>query len=148
MYVRETWQSFFPEEVTEHHQQGARSFSGIPAETAKGHYMYFYYRADGEVPPDPKYGKANWRPSIHMPREAARIFLRVTDVRVQNIFEVSEHDAVEDGFEVTLDKGGTVWFDAAHNMRSYWYDTYGTINNWMWVYYFTRISKEEAHDDR
>lgn len=39
-----------------------------------------FYRADGES--DDVY---RWRPSIHMPREAARIWLRVTDVRVERL---------------------------------------------------------------
>lgn len=33
-----------------------------------------------------------WHPSIHMPKEAARIFLRVTDVRVENLNDISFND--------------------------------------------------------
>lgn len=157
MYVRETWQSFFPEEVTEHHQQGARSFSGIPAETAKGHYMYFYYRADGEVPPDPKHGKAHWCHSIHMPREAARIFLRVTDVKVQHIDTMTEQDAVEDGFTSTYgltsnyasdNEYGPLPQSALDQFKQFWLSQYGPDTHWMWVYYFKPISREEADHDR
>lgn len=39
----------------------------------------FWYKADSTVQ------NIKWRPSIHMPREAARIFLRVTDVRVERL---------------------------------------------------------------
>ena len=97
LWVRETWQSFFPEEVTQNHQQGPRSFSGVPAETAKGHYMFFYYRADGEAPDDPKYGKAVWHPSIFMPRRASRILLEVTDVKVERLQDITEEDAEKEG---------------------------------------------------
>lgn len=132
LWVRETWQSFFPEEVTQNHQQGPRSFSGIPAETAKGHYMYFYYRADGEVPDDPKYGKANWRPSIFMPRGAARIFLRVTDVRAERVQDITETDAKAEGavftdygiyqpkWKASLD-GGKTFYPAAPAQHPGWH---------------------------
>lgn len=36
-----------------------------------------------------------WRPSIHMPKEAARIFLRVTDVRVERLQDITELDILE-----------------------------------------------------
>ena len=38
-----------------------------------------------------------WRPSIHMPREAARIWLRVMDVRVERLQEIDEDGAQAEG---------------------------------------------------
>lgn len=38
-----------------------------------------------------------WKPSIHMPKQAARIFLRVTDVQVERLNEISQSDAIDEG---------------------------------------------------
>lgn len=72
-------------------------------------YGKYFYRADGEEIDMPlitggtiKYGKADglrWRPSIHMPKEAARIWLKVTDVRVERLQDITEEDAFEEGYE-------------------------------------------------
>lgn len=51
-----------------------------------------FYRADGkslEIEP--------WRPSIHMPKWAARIWLEITGVRVQRLQDISRGDAMAKG---------------------------------------------------
>ena len=66
LYVRETW-------------------CGLPVNEAghmRGHTIY-YYKADGEL--RPKGWRGTWHPSIHMPKEAARIWLKVTNVRVERL---------------------------------------------------------------
>ncbi len=40
---------------------------------------------------------SGWSPSIHMPKEAARIFLRVTDVRVERLQDITEEQAKNEG---------------------------------------------------
>ena len=40
-----------------------------------------------------------WKPSIHMPKEAARIWLKVTDVRVERLQEIDEDGVRDEGFK-------------------------------------------------
>ena len=51
------------------------------------------YRADGQCE------VAQWKPSIHMPRWASRITLRVTDVRVERVQELEESEIGAEGIE-------------------------------------------------
>lgn len=43
--------------------------------------------------------KVEWRPSIHMRKEYAQIWLELTDVRVQRLQDVSEEDAIAEGID-------------------------------------------------
>lgn len=54
----------------------------------------YVYKVDGIPNSFPYWGNAStgknevWRPSLHMPKEAARIFLKVTDVRVERLHDI------------------------------------------------------------
>lgn len=92
LWVRETW-AFWPcitcgEPCANSAIDSNTMFWKAPAimETADGLTEgCFLYRADGEAPVFP--GGHIWRPSIHMPRQAARIFLRVTEVFPERLRE-------------------------------------------------------------
>lgn len=60
------------------------------------------YKAGGKetfagFPPMLPNEKGVWRPSIHMPKEAARIFLRVTGVGTERLHDMTDRDAEEEG---------------------------------------------------
>lgn len=134
LYVRETW-------------------CGLPI-TANGHmrgHDVYYYRADGDLRPEGWRG--NWRPSIHMPKEAARIFLKVTGVRVERLWDMTESDAVKEGF--VDDRGLEYWVGntAEGNFLEMWDTTikkdqlqyYGwNANPYVWVIEFEVIDKAAA----
>lgn len=100
-----------------------------------------------------------WRPSIHMPREAARIFLRVESVRVERLQNITDEQAKKEGAEGWLVASTRDWDknpDYILSFRYIWNNTvkkayralYGwDANPWVWVIEFERISREEAISD-
>lgn len=54
-----------------------------------------------------------WHPSIHMPKEAARIWLKVTDVRVERLQEITEDGAKAEG--ANFKNGKNVGFEEKMN---------------------------------
>lgn len=111
---------------------------------------HYIYKADGGRAVAAGYAKEpRWRPSIHMPREAARIFLRVNDVRVERLHEISEEDAIAEGFadspagtESPLERFTILWDKTVkrENLRKYGYHA----NPWVWVIEFECCDKPEG----
>ena len=85
-----------------------------------------------------------WHPSIHMPKEAARIWLKVTDVRVERLQDMTDDDAEAEGcFDYTSTALG--FFDVWDStIKKSDLDRYGwNANPWVWVIKFERCEKPE-----
>ena len=82
-----------------------------------------------------------WHPSIHMPREAARIFLRVTDVRVERVQDIDDDGVVAEGLNIG-DPFDELWDSTIKpaDRALYGWDA----NPWVWVIEFERITREEV----
>ena len=134
LYVRETW-------------------TILPV-TPGGHFRpsgAYYYKADGDMRPD-RFRVNGWHPSIHMPKEAARIFLRVQDVHVERLQEITGAECVREGIpQESLKEVGEAF--TAGQFAGLWDSTvkpsdralYGwDANPRVWVIDFERISRDEA----
>lgn len=111
----------------------------------------FAYRADGEEP-DGWDGNDRWYPSIHMPKEAARLFLRVTGVRCERLQEITSGEAVAEGIQSNL-RSPSEAADALIAFEALWNSTvrqdamkrWGwNANPWVWVIEFERIDKPKG----
>ena len=93
--------------------------------------------------------KIVWRPSIHMPKAAARLFLRVTSVRIQRLQEITSGEAVAEGIKSNL-RTSSEAADALIAFEELWNSTvkpadlpyYGWgANPWVWVIEFERCDR-------
>lgn len=88
-----------------------------------------------------------WKPSIHMPKEAARIWLKVTDVRVERLQEMTDDDAEAEGcFDYTSTALGfpDVWNSTIKKSDL---DRYGwNANPWVWVIEFEQCEKPKEEN--
>jgi hypothetical protein len=138
LYVRETWEHF---ECCccegDEHRNCYREPQQSVLNKSCGCYMY---RATDEI-----YGDARWHPSIHMPKEAARIWLKVTDVRVERLQDMTDDDAEAEGcFDYTSTALGfpDVWDSTIKKSDI---DRYGwDANPYVWVISFERCEKPEG----
>lgn len=92
-----------------------------------------------------------WHPSIHMPKKAARIFLRVKSVRAEQLKDIRYFGCLAEGIPYRQMED-----DIIRDFAELWDSTmkpadrefYGwDANPWVWVIEFERGSKEEALKD-
>lgn len=136
LYVRETYQ---------------RLYSHIALDFSDNTYAYIYKAShNGE---DWEQGSQNWawKPSIHMPKEAARIFLKVTGVRVERLNDITSKEAIKEGLKDKYAYGEYNSMEPKKLFIDLWnttinkqdLDTYGwEANPYVWVIEFERIEVE------
>lgn len=114
----------------------------------------FVYKAD-----DPNaYPGMKWKPSIHMQKRAARIWLQVIDVRIERLHDITQEDAIAEGVEKRPGTDQSTKFDYKHygyelsydvdakvSFRTLWDkvngpDSWGA-NPWVWVISYKILSK-------
>ena len=127
LFVRETW---------------ARLVTAKDGEMQSERYVY---KATDEYP----FGesgyivKFRWKPSIHMPKEAARIWLKVTDVRVERLQDIDGRGAEKEGMDsdMPITNFIQVWNSTIkkQDLDSYGWDA----NPWVFVVSFEKIEKEK-----
>lgn len=137
LYVRETW--------SEGYEDGT-----------------YIYRADDKLADLPTFKESSkliYHPSIHMPKEAARIWFKITNVRVERLQDITvdgchreginiETSAVTDGetlnrkHDFSLEKFETLWNSTVKKSDI---DRYGwNANPYVWVIEFDRCDKPEG----
>lgn len=163
LWVRETWQHVYTYDDSD------------KAIEETGRYVYF---ADDPMPftywVDTDTGEHKdqmpWRPSIHMPRDAARIFLRVNDVQVERLNEISQSDAIDEGaltcdlcetdeYKESCEKAKRegskppIGYSPRERFAALWDSTiknteitkYGWVANpWVWVIKFERCERPDS----
>nr|DAH05488.1 MAG TPA: hypothetical protein [Bacteriophage sp.] len=140
LYVRETW-----EHIECHCCEGdehGNCFQEPQKSVLCKSYGCYVYRATNEIS-----GDARWHPSIHMPKEAARIWLKVTDVRVERLQNITETQAQAEGCDSGLLTGACTargQFEYLWNstIKKSDLDRYGwNASPWVWVIEFERCEK-------
>lgn len=133
LYVRETWQMV----------RYLKPRMALPVDFKE---IEYFYKAGGEIA-NSDGTPFKWRPSIHMPKEAARIFLRVVSVKPERLRDMVLADVLMEGITE-----GDSYEDTWKRWRDTWNSTispadlptYGwEANPWVWVIRFERCEKPQ-----
>lgn len=142
LYARETW----TEECGKYYYRADYDSDYLdPCETLSGGYPASCRNHPGCDGCMATSTRIHWHPSIHMPKEAARIWLKVTDVRVERLQDMTDDDAEAEGcFDYTSTALGfpDVWDSTIKKSDL---DRYGwDASPWVWVIEFERCEKPET----
>lgn len=155
LYIRETW----TEECGKYYYRADYDSDYLdPCENLSGGYPASCRNHPGCDGCMATSTSIHWLPSIHMPKEAARIWLKVTDVRVERLQDITEEGAKKEG---AIDNSGFIHspdneYDNVHTAREHFVkiwnntikksnlDRYGwDASPWVWVIEFERCEKPE-----
>jgi len=146
LWVRETWAT--------HHSFDHYGIADIKSTSLVSESEKYQYVASGL----PEWcGKH--RPSIFMPREACRIELRITDIKVERLQSISEEDARREGVKYDLalefnqylnyEKGIYQCQTAVESFKTLWSEINGekswSENPFVWVITFERVELSEHY---
>lgn len=161
LYVRETWCMYGKIDDFDHIIEGTDKYYYLADGANQTPYNCFLVHQNGY---DEYKDTPVWHPSIHMPKEAARIWLQVTDVWVERLQDITPKDAENEGV------GNLFYEDIGYSGKDYgtevdseygiakeqfaWLwdstikkadlDCYGwNANPWVWVIGFERCEKPE-----
>lgn len=160
LYVRETW----TEECGKYYYRADYDSDYLdPCETLSGGYPASCRNHPGCDGCMATSTRIHWHPSIHMPKEAARIWLKVTDVRIERLQSITVEGAIREGAEGEkchhtnagafgcTDCMNTGWIEPPQvEFMQIWnstikksdLDRYGwDANPWVWVTEFERCEK-------
>lgn len=160
LYVRETWCRYGKLDDFDHVIDGTEKYYYLADGANPTPYNCFLVQRNGY---DEYKDTPVWHPSIHMPKEAARIWLEVTDVRVERLQECGEGwciDIEKEGIATPQDAILYISDDAFHDaLRMEFQKTWdGTIkksdierygwnaNPWVWVIEFERCEKPKEEE--
>jgi len=137
LWVRETWQiTYFLHPSDEN-------------------YGYIYKASENGKDWQENTEEWKWKPSIHMPKAAARIWLEITDISVERLQDISKEDAIAEGIEPVADgyknympklssTSQFCWPTAYHSFQSLWESINGAESwdrsPWLWVVKFKVLS--------
>ncbi len=130
LWVRETWNEF-------------PAFKGV-------HYAaddYFEGIGEFDDPDHIKPQDVRWKPSIHMPKAFCRLFLRVKDIWVEGVQDITVDDIMAEGawnpahscdedYREVYEAWVDLW-DSINEKRGYGWD----VNPWVWVVEYSMIDK-------
>lgn len=95
----------------------------------------YYYKADNNE------FTCFWHPSVHMPKEAARIWLKVTDVRIERLQDIDDNGILAEGLEIGC-YFEDIWDSTIKkpDRKKYGWEA----NPWVWVIKFGQCKKPES----
>ena len=150
VYAPEAWRLLEMLDTPERRSRGAK------VQFPDGEIMQFHFDDMERAEKWRKYldkPKDKWQSPYHFPREAARLFLRIKDVRVERLHDIDDEQAKAEGANFRAGVEEKMRRSAIERFARIWdstvkpkdRDRFGwSANPWAWVIEFEQVSKKEA----